>query len=119
VRNGKATLIALAAVILTVSALWFTHRAVTPKELSWDDVQAEAKSGGYRIIPTEELARLYRKDQSILLIVDTRQDWEYRTGHVKGAVLFPMEPTWWSRWRKASALKEFLGPDKNRVVVFY
>jgi hypothetical protein len=30
-----------------------------------------------------------------------------------------MEPTWWSRWRKADSLKELLGPDKDRKVVFY
>ena len=37
------------------------------------------------------------------MLIDTRQDWEYRTGHIQGAINFPMEPTWWSRWRKADA----------------
>ena len=74
----------------------------------WDDVLAEAKAGGYRLITTEELAERYRQDSKELLLVDTRQEWEYRTGHIKGAVNFPMEPTWWSRWRKAAALKAFL-----------
>ena len=46
-------------------------------------------------------------------LVDTRQDWEYRTGHIHGAIHFPMEPTWWSRWRKADALKDLLGPDRS------
>ena len=118
-QNSKATLVALVAVLITVGALWFANRAVTPKEATWDDVQAEAKSGGYRIITTEELAREYQKDTGSLLLVDTRQEWEYRTGHLKGALNFPMEPTWWARWRKASALEAFLGPDKDRMVVFY
>jgi 3-mercaptopyruvate sulfurtransferase SseA len=118
-QNGKAAAVALVAVMITVGALWFTNRAVTPKEAAWDDVQAEAKNGGYRIITTEELAREYQKDPDSLLLVDTRQEWEYRTGHLKGAVNFPMEPTWWSRWRKASTLKTFLGPDKDRMIVFY
>jgi hypothetical protein len=118
-QNSKATLAALVAVMITVGTLWFTNRAVTPKEATWEDVQIEAKSGGYRIISTQELAALYLKDSGNLLLVDTRQDWEYRTGHLKGAVLFSMEPTWWSRWRKASALEAFLGPDKDRAVVFY
>jgi len=118
-QNSKATLVALVAVMITVGTLWFTNRAVTPKEATWDDVLAEAKSGGYRIISTEELAREYQKDSGSLLLVDTRQEWEYRTGHLKGALNFPMEPTWWSRWRKASALETFLGPDKDRIVVFY
>jgi rhodanese-related sulfurtransferase len=51
--------------------------------------------------------------------VDTRQEWEYRTGHIKGAVNFSMEPTRWSRWRSAAALKAFLGPDRERTIVFY
>lgn len=110
---------ALTAVILTVASLYFTNRAVTPKDITWEDVQAEAKSGGYRIITTEELAKLCQKDPAGLFLVDTRQDWEYRTGHIRGAALFPMEPTWWSRWRKASDLEAFLGPDKDRMIVFY
>jgi hypothetical protein len=110
---------AVAAMVITVSVLWLTNRAVTPKEATWEDVQAEAKSGGYRIITTKELAAEYQKDPDRLLLVDTRQEWEYRTGHLKGARNFPMEPTWWSRWRKASALEIILGPDKTRMVVFY
>jgi hypothetical protein len=30
-----------------------------------------------------------------------------------------MEPTRWSRWRNKGALQTFLGPDKNRMIVFY
>lgn len=118
-HNKKTTLIALVAVLLTVGGLWFTNRAVTPKTATWDDVAAEAKNGGYRIITTQELATLYEKDANRLLLVDTRQDWEYRSGHLAGARNFPMEPTWWSRWQKAEALETFLGPDKERPIVFY
>ena len=118
-QNKKTTFIALVAVLLTVGAIWFTNRAVTPKQATWDDVLAEAKRGGYKIITTEELSERYQKDADSLLLVDTRQEWEYRTGHLKGAVNFPMEPTGWSRWRKASALETFLGPDKDRTIIFY
>jgi predicted sulfurtransferase len=118
-QNSKATLAAVVAVMITVGTLWFTNHAVTPKEATWEDVQTEARSGGYRLISTEELAALYQKDSGNLLLVDTRQEWEYRTGRIKGALNFSMEPTWWSRWRKASALETLLGSDKDRVVVFY
>jgi hypothetical protein len=118
-QNKKTTFIAIAAVLLTAGALWFTSRAVTPKQATWDDVLAEGKAGGYKIITTQELSERYQKDANSLLLVDTRQEWEYRTGHLKGAVNFPMEPTAWSRWRKASALESFLGPDKDRTVIFY
>jgi predicted sulfurtransferase len=113
------TLIAICAVAITIGALWLTNGAVTPKEASWDDVLFEAKSGGYQIITTEKLAEILRSDSKDLLLVDTRQEWEYRTGHIQGALNFPIEPTWWSRYRKASALENFLGPDKARRIVFY
>lgn len=118
-QNKKTTFAALVAILITLGSLWWTSRAVTPKQATWNDVLAEGKSGGYQIITTEELARRYQQEAARLLLVDTRQEWEYRTGHLKGAVNFPMEPTAWARWQKASALEEFLGPDKNRTLVFY
>jgi predicted sulfurtransferase len=117
-QNKKTAFIASLAVLITVGALWFTNRAVTPNDASWDDVLAEAKNGGYRLITTSELSERYQDAKSILL-VDSRQEWEYRTGHIKGALNFPIEPTWWSRRSKASALESLLGPDKDRMVVFY
>ncbi len=118
-QNWKSLLIAFLAVLATVGTLWLTNRAVTPREAKWDDVLAEAKNGGYRLITTDELSERYRKDPKGVLLVDTRQDWEYRTGHIEGALNFPIEPTWWSRRSKASALEKVLGPDKDRPVVFY
>ncbi len=120
--NKKTTFAALAAVLITIAGLWFTNRAVTPRQATWDDVLAEGKNGGYQIITTDELARRYEKaggDAASLLLVDTRQEWEYRTGHLQGAENFPMEPTAWARWRKAQSLENFLGPDKDRALVFY
>ena len=83
------------------------------------EVQAEAARGGYRLINTEELAKLYQQPPANFLLVDTRQDWEYRSGHIKGAVNFPIEPTWWGRLRAQGRLAALLGPDKDRLVVFY
>jgi 3-mercaptopyruvate sulfurtransferase SseA len=119
VKDTKMTLLALIAIAATVGALWFTNRSVTPKEATWEDVQNEAKQGGYHIINTEELWKRYNKNADNLFLVDTRQEWEYRTGHIKGAVNFPMEPTWFSRWRKKGDLEAFLGSDKDRLIVFY
>jgi len=111
--------LALAAVTATIVFVWLGQRPVAPKQATWNDVLSEAKAGGYRIITTEELADRYRKDRAGLVLVDTRQEWEYRTGHMESALNFPMEPTWWARRRKAGDLKEFLGPDKERTLVFY
>jgi hypothetical protein len=116
--RGK-TLLALAVVASTAVALWLTNRAVTPKEYTWNDVVAEARKGGYRLVTTDELWERYHKGSQELLLVDTRQEWEYRTGHIDGAVNFPMEPTEWARWRKRGPMETFLGPDKERGIVFY
>ena len=114
----KILLIGLALAV-SVGALWFTNLSVTPKIATWDDVQKEAQKGRYRLIQVEALWDKFQKDPGALLLVDTRQDWEFRTGHIKGALNFPVEPTWWSRWRKQKDLHAFLGPNKNRFVVFY
>ncbi len=118
-QNKKTAFVALVAILVTVGALWLTNRAVTPRQATWEDVLAEGKNGGYQIITTDDLADRYQKDAGNLSLIDTRQGWEYRTGHLQGAVNFPMEPTAWARWRKASSLEKFLGPDKNRTLVFY
>ena len=118
-NRKKSFGMALAAAMITVVAVWYANRPVTPRQATWDDVMAEAKAGGYRIITTEALADQYRKGSWDLMLIDTRQAWEYRTGHIAGAANFPMEPAWWARWRKAGALKRFLGPDKSRAIVFY
>jgi rhodanese-related sulfurtransferase len=50
-----------------------------------------------------------------LMLVDTRQEWEYRTGHLKGPLIFPWNPRP-VRWRN-KGMKP-LGPDKNRLVFY-
>jgi 3-mercaptopyruvate sulfurtransferase SseA len=118
-KTRRTTLLALVAIALTLGALWYVNRPVIPHEATREDVLAEARTGGYRLINTDELAQRYRQDSPKLFLVDTRQDWEYRSGHIQGAVNFPMEPTWWSRWRSQGRLAALLGPDKDRRVVFY
>jgi hypothetical protein len=93
-KGLSKALFALLAVAITMGALWHTSRVVPPKEATWDDVKAEARQGGYRLITTDELSRQYTAKPESLLLVDTRQEWEYRTGYIKNAVNFPMEPTW-------------------------
>jgi 3-mercaptopyruvate sulfurtransferase SseA len=113
------TVLALAAMILTLGVLWYGQRPVTVHEATMAEVEAEAARGGYRLITTEELAKLYQQPDANLLVVDTRQHWEFHGGHIRGALSFPMEPTWQSRWRAQDPLAALLGPDKDRPIVFY
>jgi len=118
-QKGKTIILALLAVCITLGALWYGHRPVILKKATHDDVLAEAERGGYRLISTEKLWTLFSRNAEKLLMVDTRQEWEFRTGHIKGAVNFPMEPTWWGRWRKKGGIQKLLGTDMNRNVIFY
>jgi 3-mercaptopyruvate sulfurtransferase SseA len=118
-ENRRTTFLALAAVILTLGALWYIHRPVIVPETTLAEVETEAARGGYRLMTTEALAELYRQQRDKVLLVDTRQDWEYRSGHIEGSVNFPLEPTAWSQWRSQDRLAALLGADRNRLVVFY
>ncbi|MDP6178972.1 MAG: rhodanese-like domain-containing protein [Desulfatiglandales bacterium] len=118
-KGIRKAFLAVVAIVIAVGVLWYNNRPVAPKEAAWEDVVTEARRGGYQLIRTKELWERYRKETKSLLLVDTRQEWEYRTGHIKSALNFPIEPTWLSRWKKKEALEEFLGPDKNRFIVFY
>ena len=118
-RHYKTNLLAILAVLLTAVVLWSHYRTPAPKTATWKDVLTEARQGGYRLFNTEDLWQRYQQNSQQFFLVDTRQEWEYRTGHIKGALNFPIEPTWLSRWRKKGALQELLGPKKNRLIVFY
>jgi hypothetical protein len=82
-------------------------------------VVAEAERGGYRLVHLAELRERYEKDPESLLLVDTREEWEFRAGRIRSARLFSMKPTWWARLRSAGKLKRFLGADKTRFIGFY
>jgi len=107
------------ALTTTILMLAYATRKPEPSQATLENVRTEARNGGYRLITTEELWDWFQVDSNDLLLVDTRQEWEYRTGHIRGAVNFPMEPTWLSRWRKKSNLAQLMGTDKNRTIVFY
>jgi hypothetical protein len=84
-----------------------------------EDVRAEAVHGGYRLIDLGELRGRLEREPGRILLVDTRQDWEYRTGHIPNSINFSFEPTRWSRLKNRWALAKALGADTSRPIVFY
>jgi len=112
-------LMALTMAGLAVIAVLYSNRNTPVKDATWEDVAAESRAGDYRLIKTDELWEKYRENPDSIRLVDTRQEWEFRTGHIKQAKNFPMEPTWLSRWQKKKSLGRFLGPDKSALIVFY
>jgi rhodanese-related sulfurtransferase len=71
------------------------------------------------MLEKDTLAAWYQKDREKILLVDTRQEWEHRNGHIAGSLNFPTEPNWWARWQRKGALKALLGPQKGQRLVFY
>jgi hypothetical protein len=86
------SLIALTAVIITIASVLYIHRPAAIEESTWDDVLTEAEDGGYQLISTEALADHYLQGSPAPLLIDTRQEWEYRTGHIGGRSIFPWNP---------------------------
>jgi len=107
------------AVSITVLVLWYSNLPAPIVVSNMAQVEREAENGGYRLIDVDALSKLYSSNQEKILLVDTRQEWEHRAGHIVESVNFPLEPTWWARWQKKGELKAFLGPDKEKTIVFY
>ena len=115
----RAILLPVASVSVTFLVLWGINRPVPVAQSSMEQVQHEAERGGYRLIDGESLWKLYETDRDNILLVDVRQEWEHRAGHIVGSLHFSLEPTWWARWQKKRALEHLLGPDKDKILVFY
>lgn len=105
--------------ILLLGVFTSFSSAAPPVQSSVETVALEAKRGGYKLIEVESLWPLYQKGQGKILLVDTRQEWEYHSGYIRGAINFPMEPTWLSRMTRRGALEQLLGADKLQTLVFY
>lgn len=107
------------AVPITVLVLWYANLPVPIVASNMAQVEQEAENGGYRLIDADALYKLYRSNKKKILLVDTRQEWEHRSGYIAESVNFPLEPTWWARWQKKRDLKALLGPDKKKTFIFY
>ena len=70
-------------------------------------------------INTEELAKLYRQSSAKPLLVDVRQEWEYRTGYIKGAVNFPQEPDRGPAGGRPGHWRPCWGRTGTALLVFY
>lgn len=118
-KSIRSLLIPSFAVSVTLLVLWYSHLPVPIVASSMAQVEQEAENGGYRLMDVETLSKLYQSNREKILLVDTRQEWEHGAGHINGSVNFPLEPTWWARWQRKGDLKAFLGPDKEKSIVFY
>ncbi|MDQ5986053.1 MAG: hypothetical protein CSYNP_01771 [Syntrophus sp. SKADARSKE-3] len=81
----------------------------------------EVDRGGYKLVTTEEL-KGWQDQKRPMLIVDTMPyEASYKKQHVPGAVQmeFPIPEMSKLDDKTKDALVRLLGPDKNRIIVFY
>jgi predicted sulfurtransferase len=110
----------ITAIILLVAGIVFSGQTIAQVQTpSFDTVKSEAERGGYKLISMQELWQLYQQADDNLLLVDTRQEWEYHAGYIKTALNFSMNPTWMARMIRRGALEQILGKDKSKILVFY
>jgi hypothetical protein len=81
----------------------------------------EARKGRYQLITPEELKKEDVTHSAAILLVDTRQEWSDQMQHIQGALHIDFAPTWWNQYSPMtrSEMKKLLGPDKNKIIIFY
>ena len=88
--------------------------------LWWPDAQERAETAGFNLIKFPKLKALIQSRKEVILL-DVRPDYEYREGHIPGALNFEfhlghrsgLDP------ERAQALKALLGQDRDRLIVTY
>ncbi len=119
--------VVLVPVLVACCFVWagIAHSAWGSKELETEKIavnfQKEVARGGYMVVTTSEL-KAWIDAKKDMLIVDTMPfEDSYKKQHIPGAVNFALpipEMTQMDEKTKAG-LEKLLGPDKNRVIVFY
>ena len=121
-RNLWSVLIAVLLVFSLAGgalAAWGTKELDTEK--SAVTFAAEVARGGYKIVATQELKN-WIDQKKAMLIVDTMPfEDSYKKQHVPGAVqmLFPIPEMTKLDDKTKADLEKLLGPDKDRLIVFY
>ena len=95
------------------------------KELETDKIAVtfarEVERGGYKIVATEELKRWIDQKKDMLIVDTMPYEDSYKKQHVPGAVQmeFPIPEMTQMDDKTKTALEKLLGPDKDRLIVFY
>lgn len=81
----------------------------------------EVERGGYKIVNTQELKKWLDEKKPMLLIDTMPYEASYKKEHVPTAVQmeFPIPEMTTIDDKKKAELEKLLGPDKNRLIVFY
>jgi thiosulfate/3-mercaptopyruvate sulfurtransferase len=124
-KMQKGLITVLMAVLLVFGMAGGALAAWGTKELETEKIAVtfarEVERGGYKILTTEEL-KGWMDQKKPMLIVDTMPyAASYKKQHVPGAVQmeFPIPEMTQLDDKTKAALEKLLGPDKERLIVFY
>ena len=122
--KGKLLSILISAIFVfgfasVSSAAWATKELDTEK--SAVTFAREVERGGYKIVTTQELKNWIDQKKDVLIVDTQPYEASFKKQHYPGAVNFELPRPEMTKLddKTKSALKNFLGPDKNRVIVFY
>jgi thiosulfate/3-mercaptopyruvate sulfurtransferase len=86
----------------------------------------DAKAGGYEVINAEELKKLTDSKKDILIVDTMPYEDSYKKEHIPGAKQFlfpiPIMEKWDAKETGGKSMEDFaafLGPDKDKTLVFY
>jgi len=102
-----------------VFAAWGTQELDTEKIAV--TFQKEVARGGYKIVSTQEL-KGWIDQKKVMLLVDTMPfEDSFKKQHIPGAVNFVLPITEMTQMddKTKAAFEKLLGPDKDRLIVFY
>ena len=123
---GKRVRVGMIATILVLVGFGVAAAADRfEDEFNWEKIaiglQQQTAAGGYQLVGTADL-KAWIDAKKDLLIVDTMPyEDSYKKQHVPGAVQmeFPIPEMTSLDDKTKAALEKLLGPDKNRLIVFY
>jgi thiosulfate/3-mercaptopyruvate sulfurtransferase len=117
-----------AAILAVVFVLGFAQASPAAwggKELETEKIAVtfarEVERGNYKIVSTEELKK-WIDEKKDMLIVDTMPfEDSYKKQHIPGAVnfVFPIPEMTQLDEKTKAAFEKMLGPNKDRLIVFY
>ena len=118
----------ISGLLLLMTMVIFTSPSLAAwgsKELDTEKIAVnfyrEAERGGYKVVSTTEL-KTWQDQKKDLLIVDTMPyEDSYKKQHIPGAVQieFPIPEMTQLDEKKKADLEKLLGPNKDRLIVFY
>jgi rhodanese-related sulfurtransferase len=121
----KSSIGFIIVVLLSFGMAGASFAAWGTKELETEKIAvtfaAEVQRGGYKIVATQDL-KSWIDQKKPMLIVDTMPyEDSYKKKHIPGAVqmLFPIPEMTALDDKTRAGLEKLLGPDKNRLIVFY